>query len=236
MSSAEHPVLPPPPTLPRAIGSGAVGLYLNSWRFLAVNLLFGLVAVAVYSAFSVTPIGALGILLLVPIAAGIMRMANRYVRHGSAEFADFLLGARRRLWQNLGLALAQLALMTIAVADVFIGLRMENVVGPVLAVASAYGFIAIWVVAVTTWPLVLDPQRDGEPLRAKLRTGAVLPLVNPLGVIPLAALIGAFLVLSTILVAAVLTFGVALAWLVAAHYVLPLADRWEGRAAFETED
>ena len=201
-----------------------------------MNLLFGVVAVGSYTAFSVTPLGALGVLLLVPIAAGIMRMADRYVRDGSAEFGDFLLGARRRLWQNLALALAQLALMTIAVADVFIGLQMENVVGPVLAVASIYGFIAIWVVAVTTWPLVLDPQREGEPLRAKLRTGAALPLVNPFGVIPLAGLIGGFLVLSTILVAAVLTFAVALAWLVAAHYVLPLADCWEGRAALEADD
>jgi hypothetical protein len=45
----------------------------------------------------------------------------------------------------------------------------------------------------------------------------------------LAVLVGVLLVVSTIAVAAIVTFALALAWLVVARSVLPAADRLEGR-------
>ena len=52
----------------------------------------------------------------------------------------------------------------------------------------------------------------------------------------LAVLVGIFLVAATILVAAIVTFALALAWLVVARSVLPAADRLEGRTAAITSD
>ena len=79
-------------------------------------------------------------------------------------------------------------------------------------------------------PIVLDPARRGDSLVSRLRLAAMLLIARPLRMAGLALLVGVFLVASTIAVAAIVTFALALASLVVARSVLPAADRLEGRA------
>lgn len=57
----------------------------------------------------------------------------------------------------------------------------------------------------------------------------------PVRLTGLAVLLGAFLAASTLFAALLLTVAMALAFLVAARYVLPAADRLEGRATVEPD-
>jgi hypothetical protein len=78
---------------------------------------------------------------------------------------------------------------------------------------------------------VLDPRRRGDPLAARLRLAIAVLVTRPGRMTVLAVSVGIFLAVATILVAAIVTFALALAWLVVAREVLPAADRLEGRAA-----
>jgi hypothetical protein len=82
---------------------------------------------------------------------------------------------------------------------------------------------------VVAWPLVMDPLREGQPLRARLRLAVILVLAHPLRMGALALVLAAFLAASAVLAAALITVSVAYCALVAAHFVLPAADRLEGR-------
>jgi hypothetical protein len=127
-------------------------------------------------------------------------------------------------------------LSAVAAADVLIGLQLTGFVGPVVVIGGFYTLAAIWLLAVTTWPLLLDPVRAREGVRPTLRLGVLLTLAHPIRLGVLALLLAAFLVVSTVLAAALVTISGALTMLVAAHYVLPAADRLEGRATVEVSD
>jgi uncharacterized membrane protein YesL len=85
------------------------------------------------------------------------------------------------------------------------------------------------------WPLLLDPERDGEPVMARLRLAFVVILVHPVRIGLFGLLVGGVLAISTALVAPILTFSVGVTWLAIARFVLPVADRIEGRATMEVE-
>ncbi len=65
----------------------------------------------------------------------------------------------------------------------------------------------------TIWPIVIDPERSAEPVRSGVRLGALLVLAHPI----------------RMGLMAIITFAAAYVSLVAAHFVLPSADRLEGR-------
>lgn len=67
------------------------------------------------------------------------------------------------------------------------------------------------------------------PISARLRLAAVVLLAHPIRVGGYLLLVGLVLTLSAIAIAPFLTFTVALAWPAIAHFVLPVADRIEGR-------
>jgi hypothetical protein len=119
--------------------------------------------------------------------------------------------------------------------DVQVGRLWESPIGGVLAVSALYGLTIGWVYTVVAWPIVLDPLRASEPLRARLRLAGLMILAHPLRMGGLALLVGAFLVASTVAVAAIVTVALAFAFLVVARYVLPAADRLEGRETVEVE-
>jgi uncharacterized membrane protein YesL len=209
----------------------AEDLYYHGVRLVVANLVWGIAAVV--TAFALTrsaPLGLLALVAMVPMTVGLMGMATAVVRERTVVMSDFGRALRGRLWRLLGLGVAQLALIVVAVFDLLLGIRVGGIVGLILAVVAFYTGLAIWVLALVVWPIVADPERRGESVRSGVRLGALLALAHPIRIGLMALILGVVTLVSTILVAAIITFAAAYIALVAAHYVLPSADRLEGRA------
>jgi hypothetical protein len=213
-----------------------VDLYDNSLRLVAANLVwaFGLLLVAslITRTLAALPLAV----LLVPLSVGLMAMATHLVRDRHVALSDFTDAIRGRFLRHLALGLGQLALGFVALVDLGVGLQSPGLIGPALTVSAIYALVALWVVGVAAWPILLDPLRADEPVLARLRLGALVTLAHPIRLGGLAALLAILLALSAVLIAALLTVAGALTVLISAHYVLPAADRLEGRATVEVED
>ena len=119
--------------------------------------------------------------------------------------------------------------------NVALGLGQGTIVGGVFALLALYAELALAMYLVAAWPILVDPVRETMTFRERLRL-AFYVLVTRLGrLLGLTIVILAILVVSTILFAALLTISVAFISLVASRYVLPAADRFEGRAGLPIE-
>jgi hypothetical protein len=217
------------------VRQAASDLYYNFASFIPANLIFGVGLIVVIGAAASSPLGWLVIVGLVPLTAGCMRLATTLVRDGHTDLGDFA-GMVRRPWQVLAVGGAQLGIALVLVVDLLIGASLESPVGGVLVVSALYGLGILWIYAVVAWPIVLDPLRSDQPLGDRLRLAAMVLVGNPLRMAGLAMIIGLFLMAATVLVAAIVTFALALACLVAARFVLPAADRLEEPELVGMED
>jgi hypothetical protein len=235
VSRAERRELPPAPRAPRVLRQAVGDLYYNSWRFLGANMLVGLVLIVVVLA----AVGSAWLLVLLPLAsvpaAGTMRMATCLVRDGHADFSDFLDVVRRPV-MALVVGYLQGVIVLILVVDLWIGSVVGEFLGMVLTLSAAYGLLILWAYAAAAWTLLLDPERDGDPISARLRLAGVALVAHPIRVGGYLLLVGLVLGLSALVIAPFLTFTLALAWLAIARFVLPVADRLEGRATLVVED
>lgn len=236
MSRAEGRVVPPAPRLGSAIREAALDLYYHSVRLVPGNILWGASLLVILFVVSGNPILLPLLVLMVPLTMGLMGMATTLVRRRRLFWSDSMDAMRGRFWRLFGIGVAQLLLSAVAAADVLIGLQLTGFVGPVVVIGGFYTLAAIWLLAITTWPLLLDPVRAGDGIRPTLRLGFLLAVAHPVRLSVLAATLAVFLVLSTVLVAALVTVSGAVAMLIAAHYVLPAADRLEKRATMEVLD
>jgi len=204
-------------------------LYYNSWRFLGANVIVGAALIVILLA----AVGSLWALLLLPLAAvpaaGAMRMATRLVRDGSTGFDSFT-ELFRRPGRVLLLASAQGLVLLVLGVDVAVGGELGSFAGSLLQVSALYGLAIGWAYAAAAWPIVLDPERDGDPLRARLRLALVILVAHPVRVGGVLLAAGLLLVVSVLLIAPFVTFAITLVWLGIARFVLPVADRIEGRA------
>ena len=210
-------------------------LYYNGVRLVAANLVWGIGAVVTAFALARSPFGILALVFMVPVTAGLMGVATALVRERSIVMSDFARPIRARFWKILGLGAAQLVLTIIAGFDLVLGLQLGGIIGIVMAVTAFYTAVALWVLAWTIWPIVADPERLDEPVRSCVRLGALLVLAHPIRLGLLALVLAAITLASTILAAAIITFAAAYLALVAAHFVLPSADRLEGRETMIVE-
>lgn len=208
----------------------AVDLYYNFAALIPANVIFGIGLILVIAAVATSPVGWIAVVALVPLAAGCMAQATSLVRDGHTDLGEFAAVVRRP-WLVLGLGIVQFVAGAVLVVDLSVGAALGMPVGGVLVVSAVYGLAILWTYAVVAWPIVLDPSRRDEPLAARLRLAARLLVAHPLRVFGLAALVGIFLAVATIAIAAIVMFALALAWLVTARYVLAAADRLEGRPA-----
>ena len=235
MSRAERRTLPPAPRLGRVLRTAAEDLYYHGVRLVVANLVWGIAAVMTAYAVSRSLIGLLALVIMVPLTAGLMGMATALVRERSLVMSDFLRPLRGRLWRILGLGAVQLLLTVVTAFDLALGIQIGGILGLVMAIVAFYTGLALWVLAWTIWPIVTDPERSGEPIRAGVRLAALLVLAHPIRLGLMAFVLGAITLASTILAAAIITFAAAYVALVAAHFVLPSADRLEGRETMIVE-
>ena len=216
------------PRLRHVLREAVSDFYYNSWRFLGANLLLGAMALAfLFGSLRSPLVLPLGVLFVIP-AAGTMRMATRLMRDFHTDLGDFAEVARRP-WPILGVGVAQLAITVMLLVDILIAAAWRSWPGTFLLVSALYGLLALWVYAIVAWPLLLDPERDADGIRSRLRLALVVLLAYPVRIGLFALLMGTLLLLATVAIAPVITFAVGLVWLAIARYVLPIADRIEGR-------
>jgi hypothetical protein len=205
--------------------------YYNSWRMVPANVAWG-VGFIVVLYFSGRALGLM--LLLVPFlalpTAGLFRLAALIVRGDAVALSDAFDAWRAYAGPAIAAGFLFTVLVTIFVLNVAIGLGSGSIFGAVLAAFAGWGLLVAGTATLTFWPLLVDPRRADVPLRGRARLAGILVVAFPLRLGVLLLVCGAFLALSTVLFAALLTVSVALVALVASRYVLPLADRFEGRA------
>ena len=216
--------------------AAASDLYYNSVRLVAANVVWALALLVVVYSVMRAPLLAPLLVVIVPLSVGLMGMATTLTRHGRLFWSDWTDAIRRRFVAHTALGVAQLVLAAIAIVDVLVGIRIPGLLGPIVAVVGAYSLAAIWVLSMTSWPLLLDPLRSDDGIVRTLRLGAVLAIAHPLRIGALALVIAVLMAASVVLAAALVTVSGAYAALVLARYVLPAADRLEGRATQELLD
>lgn len=230
MSRAERREVPPPPRLARAVRDAAIDLYYHSVRLVTGNVAWGILVLATLWLGLATPLLlVVGVLVQVPVAIGIQNMAVSVVRHDNTVMSDLLVAVRERRSLS-ALGVGQLVLLIVAVSDAAIGLSFGGPLGAFLAASAVYLVFILWSLSLACWPILLDPVRRDEPLGRRLRLGVTLALAHPIRISILALLALVFLAASTLLAAVLISVSIAFTCLVAARYVLPAADRLEGRA------
>jgi len=161
---------------------------------------------------------------------GVFRLAALIVRGDAVSLSDAFAAWRIYAAPALAAGVVLTALMVVLVLNITIGLVSGNIFGAVLAALAVWGLLVVWGVALCFSPLLVDPRRDDMPIRDRLRLAGVMVLVSPVRMGLLLVLAGAFLAVSAVLFAPLLTVSVAFVSLFATRYVLPAADRLEGRA------
>ncbi|MEO6350440.1 MAG: hypothetical protein ABIP53_07295 [Candidatus Limnocylindrales bacterium] len=222
-------VVPDSPRIGLAVRESAADFFYNSWRLVPANAIWGVLFLAVSFATAIwLPALTLVVLLSVPVA-GMHTMAAIIYRESPASFRDFLGGMRRYGIVALAIGACAFVFAVVLTSNVFFGLDAGGIPGWTLSAFALYGDIGLLMFLVCVWPILVDPVRADEPLRAKLRLAALVSLARPGRMLALTVVIVAILALSTVLFAALLTISVAFVSLVATRYVLPVADRVEGR-------
>lgn len=195
--------------------------------FLVANLLWVLAAATGMLAGSAAAPGYALLLLVVPVTCGLLRMATHAARKDYPRLRHFRAGVRHRPWRHLALGGVEVVVVVMALVNVGVGMSGESLVSALVTVVAVYvGFSAV-ALGVVASPLLLDPRREQRSVVAILRLAVAVALHRPvsIGVITLLVML-LLLGVSQILLLGLLlpSFGA----LVAAHFVLPVADRLEG--------
>jgi hypothetical protein len=221
------------PEAPRILGSlrsALVDFFYNSWRLVPANLIWAAVGLGVLAAFVVWPIGGLLALALLALpTAGVFRLAALIVRDRPVSFSDGLSAWRAYFGPAVVGGVALTLLSSLLLFNVSLGFDARDPLGWAFGTAAVWGLLVIWTLAIVFWPLLVDPQREREPVRSRLRLAGLLVLVFPFRFGLLLLLMVVLFVASSIFLAALVTISIAFMALVLARYVLPAADRLEGR-------
>jgi hypothetical protein len=225
----ERLVPPDPPSIGRALREAASDFYFNSWRLVPANLVWSALLIVVILGTTIwLPAVLLSALLALPVA-GMHRMAALLHRGDPAGFGDFVNGMRKFFGPALLVGSLGVLLAVVFSANVYLGLEIGGVLGWSFSAFALYGDIGLAMFLVAAWPILVDPFREDLPVRSRLRLAALVILARPGRMFAVTLLIVALLLISTALFAALLTVSVAFVSLVATRYVLPAADRLEGR-------
>jgi uncharacterized membrane protein YesL len=217
--------------------AGAVDFYYHSLRLVVANVVWGVAFFIILGIWaSVGPIA----LLLAPLLAipwvGVVRLAALIARADDVVLSDAFGAYRRWLVPGLvggfGFVLAAFALVT----NLAVGLQFGGIPGWSFATLSGWGLVMAWLVALSFWPLLVDPRREDVSALRKLRLAAILAIAYPLRVAALGFVAAVISVVSTVAIAAIITISVAYVALVSSRFVLPAADRLEGRTLPEPDD
>ena len=168
------------------------------------------------------------VVLLVPVTCGLARMAGHAARGDSSKIRHWRDGIRHRFWLHLMLGACQTLLLALAAFNIGVGLGGQSLLFASVAVVSAYVALATGVVATAAWPLLLDPQRLAMAPSTALRLGLAVVRTHPIRLTAI-TLVEAALIFASVETLVLAIFLPSYGILVAAHAVLPIADRLESR-------
>jgi hypothetical protein len=224
--------LPAPPTLRGALRTSVSDFYFNSWRLVPANLLWGLVLGVVYLAFLVSwPIAVLLAPLLCLPVLSMHRIGGRIVRGGDVSLSDGL-----HAWREAGVGTVVVGAIATVTAAVMLtnlagGIQSADVIGVAFATLAAWGLVIGWIWLCTFWPILGDPERTANGVRANARLASYLVLAHPVRMGSFAILLAVLYIASTIVIAAIVTVSLAFGAVVGCRFVLPAADRLEAQIA-----
>jgi len=222
--------VPATPTVKAALGTALTDFFFNSWRLVPANVIWGLGLIVVLAMSLVAPlIGLIGLFFLSLPTAGLFRLAALITRGEPVAFSDAIRAWRQFLLPALATGVVVGGAAVVLVFNMVAGFLSAELVGWAFATMALWGFAALLAVALAFWPLLVDPVRQSEPLRSRIQLAAAVILSKPGRFAALAIVVTTITVVSAILFAALLTVTVAYVALVMCRYVLPAADRLEGR-------
>ena len=215
--------------LRNAFRAAAFDFYYQSIRVVPANVVWGITFLAVLAiAISGGPLITLAVMPLLAIPyVGIVRLAALVARGRDVVLSDVWRAYRHFGLPALGIGVVTTLATALLASNVIVGATTGGLLGWVFATLAASGLLAIWVFGFPLWILLVDPERADRPLRGRLRLAVLLVVAAPGRMAALALLLLIVLLISTVAFAALLTISVSYAALVAARYVLPLADRLE---------
>src|SRR5215210_2047908 len=220
-----------PPSLPRVLAAAGRDLYEQAARLIPANLLWGIAAFAWASLLLVLPplvVVVAAPLLVLPLVA-VFRLATCIARGRQVALSDALWAiptyAAPALLLGTGVSLAVLAFGIWVV----IGIGLGGFVGGGIATLGGWGVVGTGLVAVTFLPLIVDPVREPQSLRTKLRVVGLVILASPGRSAAFGIAVAVILVVSTLAFPALLSMSLAYCACVAARSVLPIADRLDTR-------
>ena len=216
-----------------ALRRAVVDCYYQSIRLVPANLAWGvgLVAVVFAALAGWWPPLVVAAAVLAVAWIGVVRLATLIVRGRDVVLSDVPAAWRR--WLVPGLAAGSLLAAGVVVlwVNLLSGLAAGGVLGWSLATLSGWGLILGWPFALAYGPILLDPDRDGIRAAEAARLSALLMLARPLRMVLLGTILAAVAIVSTLLMAAIVTVSAAFIAVAAARVVLPAADELEGRLA-----
>ena len=222
-------VVPGPARVTDALIDAARDLFDN-WRLIAANLLWAFGLIALLAALSLWLPAAVLLGLLGLPAAGISYMAARIVRGQPTDLGHLVSGMRRHGGAGLLLGFGSIVAASVLAANALFGIELGDFTGWPFIGFAFYGALALPMFLLAAWPLVVDPLRADQPLRRRLRLGAMVAIAQPGRVLALSALVAIALFASSLVPPLLLTVTIAYLSLVAARFALPAADRLEDRA------
>ena len=217
------------PGIAASFRTAAIDFYYQSIRLVPANLLWGVSFLAwLVVSFSTGPLVTL---LTAPLVAipyvGVARLAALTARGHDVVLSDVGDAIRRfGLTALISGVLAALAFAILA-TNAFLGANLGGPAGWVMTTLALAGLLALWVFLLPYWILLVDPEREDQPVRARARLAALLVVAAPVRFAWLALLLASLLLVSTVAFVALLTIAPAYAALVTARYSMPLADRLE---------
>ena len=222
------------PGFGRVVRAALSDFYFNSGRLVAANVIWGVAAVGVWLVWLVSPLLAL---LLAPLLAfptvGIFRLAARIVRgDGPTSVRDALAAFRDYAGSTVLLGLATVAAVLIFATNAIVGLSQSEPLGW----SSARWRRGAWSSsgAPRSWSGRWWSTRHGLATRCDEPSARRPAAPCPPGRLALLGILVAIITLvSTILLAALLTISVSFIALVACRYVYPTADAFEARLVGE---
>jgi hypothetical protein len=210
-------------TARKALRRAAADFYHQSWRLAVLNAVLATIVLAVVAAAVSVPAAAALVVVVGPVAAGVMYCAVTLVETEQLRLGDAVVGVRR-CWRR-GAALAVIAGGT-AVAGA-LAVRTYAHAGPwgwplaalALYLLAIFGVLQLWL-----WPLAVAERDRG--LGAVFVDALRLLARRPLASLGLAAALTAVNVGGFVAaVVPLLTLTVAFSFLAAAHLALPELER-----------
>ncbi len=225
-------MLPPRATVRGALKAAFSDFYFNSIRLLAANIVWGVALIVVLVISTMTsPLLTIpaAILLAIP-TAGIFRLAAVIARNQPADLSDAFGAMRSHALPALAVGALVIGSIAVLGFNFVVGLMSGNPLWLLIGTLAGWGLLGLFVGTSAFWPLLMDPVRDGQPLKQRFSLALAVIFSSPGRYLALTLITGATLIVSTIAFAALLSISLAFVALVLCRYVLPTADRLEGRA------